>query len=166
MTENNSVKDEIISFLKTLPDDITLEKIIYHLFVKQKILNALDDVEQGRTYSHEEVKALIKKKFQLKEELMDIEHILIECCKIRMLPTELIHRTIHEFNWFYQNLIFDKSKILENEYFKITDSDLREQIAHRDIPQDNDLTLRTVILLYYKYCKHIYADAHLDMNSS
>jgi len=39
---------------------------------------------------------------------MDIEQILIECCRLRNSPISLIHRTIYEFNWFTQSLIFDK----------------------------------------------------------
>ncbi len=158
--EKNSTKEEVVSFLNTLPDDVSLEKIIYHLQVKQKILNALDDVEHGRTYSHEEVKALMEKRFRFKEEQleeqMDIEQMLNECCKMRHNPSSLIHRTIHEFNWFYQSLIFDKSKILKNEYFTITDNELINQITHRNIPEDDDLILRSVVRLFYLYCKHVY----------
>ncbi|KKN19247.1 hypothetical protein LCGC14_0947720 [marine sediment metagenome] len=39
---------------------------------------------------------------------MDIEQILIESCELRNSSISLFHRTIHEFNWFYQSLIFDK----------------------------------------------------------
>ncbi len=92
----------------------------------------------------------------MSEEQMDIEQMLIECCRIRHNPSSLIHRTIHEFNWFYQSLIFDKSKILKNERFPITDNDLIEQITHRNIPQDDDLILRSVVHLFYQYCQHIY----------
>jgi len=151
-----SAKDEVISFLHTLPDDVSLDKIIYHLHVKQKILKGLDDIKYGRTHSHEEVKAMMENRLRHKEEQMSIEQMLIECCKMRGNPTTIIHRTIHEFNWFYQNLIFDKKKILKNECFEITDSDLIEQITHRKLPQDDDLTLRTVVRLFYLYCKHIY----------
>lgn len=56
-----SVKEEIISLIKTLPDDITLNEIMYHIYVKQKIQKALKDIEDGKTYSHEEVKEMAKK---------------------------------------------------------------------------------------------------------
>ena len=154
---NNSTKEEVISFLKTLPDDVTLDRIIYHLYVKQRISKGLDDLKHERTLSNEEVKEKIEERLFLKEEeQMDIEHILLECCKMRGNPSSLIHRTIHEFNWFYQSLIFDKSKILHNEYFEITDIDLIEQINHRNVPKDDDLILRSVVNLFYLYCKHFY----------
>ena len=37
MTTTNPLKEEVISLIKELPDDITLDDIIYHLYVKQKI---------------------------------------------------------------------------------------------------------------------------------
>lgn len=158
MTEEkiNSAKDEAISWIKKLPEDVSLDKILYHLYVKQKILKGLDDIRRGRTFSHEEVKARMEEKFRFEEEQMSVEQTLNECCKMRGNPTSLVHRTVHEFDWFYQNLIFDKQKILENEYFEISDSDLIEQITHRTIPKEDDLTLRSVVGLFHLYCKHIY----------
>ena len=57
----NSVKEEVISLLHKLPDDITLDEIMYHLYVKQKIIKGLKDIEDGNTYTHEEVKEMAKK---------------------------------------------------------------------------------------------------------
>lgn len=158
MTEkkNNSAKDEAISWIKNLPEGVSLDKILYHLYVKQKILRGLDDLRHGMTVSHEEVKAAMEEKFHFEEEQMSVEQTLNECCKMRGNPTSLVHRTVHEFNWFYQNLIFDKQKIVKNEYFQVSDSDLIERITHRTIPKDDDLTLRSVVCLFYLYCKHIY----------
>ena len=59
--ESNSVKEEVISLLHKLPDDITLDEIMYHLYVKQKIIKGLKDIEDGNTYTHEEVKEMAKK---------------------------------------------------------------------------------------------------------
>lgn len=59
--KSNSVKEEIISLLHELPDDITLDEIMYHLYVKQKIIKGLKDIEDGNTYTHEEVKEMAKK---------------------------------------------------------------------------------------------------------
>ena len=58
MPEN--VKQTIISYLKTLPDDITIEDILYHLNVRKKIQQGLKDVENNNTISHEEMKNLVK----------------------------------------------------------------------------------------------------------
>ena len=61
MTTTNYIKKEVISLSKDLPDDITLDDIIYHLYVKQKLIKAKEDIAQGRTYSHEKVKKMAEK---------------------------------------------------------------------------------------------------------
>ncbi|HEA70774.1 MAG TPA: hypothetical protein ENI29_03610 [bacterium] len=57
----NPLKEIVISLIKKLPDDITLDDIIYHLYVKQKLIKAKEDIAQGRTYSHEQVKDMAEK---------------------------------------------------------------------------------------------------------
>ncbi len=59
--KSNSVKEEVISLLHELPDDITLDEIMHHLYVKQKIIKGLKDIVDGNTYTHEEVKEMAKK---------------------------------------------------------------------------------------------------------
>ena len=61
MTRTNSIKKEVISLIEDLPDNITLDDIIHHLYVKQKLLKAKKDIAQGRTYSHEQVKKMAEK---------------------------------------------------------------------------------------------------------
>lgn len=61
MTITNPLKEEVISLIKELPEDITLDDIIYHLYVKQKLLKAKEDIAQGRTLSHEQVKEMAEK---------------------------------------------------------------------------------------------------------
>ncbi len=50
-----SDKKEIIEFIKQLPINVSLERIIYHLYVKLKIKKAMKDVEEGKTVPHKEV---------------------------------------------------------------------------------------------------------------
>ena len=57
-------KENIMQMIKGLPDDVTLDEIMYHLYVKQKILRGLEDIKQGKTYSHEEVKKIARKWFK------------------------------------------------------------------------------------------------------
>jgi hypothetical protein len=64
MTGVKSIKKEVISLIKELPEDVSLEEIMYHLYVKQKLLKAKEDIAQGKTYSHEEVKKMAKKWLQ------------------------------------------------------------------------------------------------------
>ena len=61
MTTTNSIKKEVISLIEELPDDVTLDDIIYHLYVKQKLLKAKEDIAQGRMYSHEQVQKMAEK---------------------------------------------------------------------------------------------------------
>lgn len=49
------IKEEIINLIQELPDDATLEDIQYHLFVKQKLLRAEEQIKEGKTIPHEEV---------------------------------------------------------------------------------------------------------------
>src|SRR2546430_343704 len=41
-------KEEVRRLLELLPDDASLEDIQYHIYVRQKILRGLEDVEAGR----------------------------------------------------------------------------------------------------------------------
>ncbi len=49
------IKDEVKKMIDNLPDDCTLEEIQYTLYVKSKLLKAMDDVEQGRTLDAEQM---------------------------------------------------------------------------------------------------------------
>lgn len=51
----SSVKEESIHLIQSLPDTITWEDIIYEMYVKMKIEKGIQDFEEGRTFSHEEV---------------------------------------------------------------------------------------------------------------
>lgn len=61
-TEN--IRDQIISFIKTLPDDVTLEDIMYHLYVREKIFRGIKDADKGKKVSNEEAKKTIEKWFE------------------------------------------------------------------------------------------------------
>jgi len=50
-----SAKEETIRLLKELPDNSTFEEIQYHLFVRQKIQRGIEDIEDGRIYSQEDM---------------------------------------------------------------------------------------------------------------
>ena len=50
-----TAKQEVMELLKELPDDTTFEEIQYHLYVRQKIQRGIKDVEEGRTYTQEEM---------------------------------------------------------------------------------------------------------------
>jgi len=56
-----TAKEEVIDLLNQLPDDSTLEEIQYHLYVHQKIQRGLQDVDQGKVQTQEEVENRMKK---------------------------------------------------------------------------------------------------------
>lgn len=57
----HSAKEEVIEILKGLPDNSTLEEIQYHLYVRQKIERGIKDVEDGRTFTQEEMERRMEK---------------------------------------------------------------------------------------------------------
>ncbi len=54
-------KEDIISMLKNLPDDISLDEILDAIYVRQKVLKGLKDSEEGNLYTHEEAKEILEK---------------------------------------------------------------------------------------------------------
>jgi predicted transcriptional regulator len=56
-----SAKDEVRRILEQIPDNASFEDIQYHIYVREKIDRGLEDVEQGRVISQEEVERRIRK---------------------------------------------------------------------------------------------------------
>ena len=56
-----TAKEEAIQLIRRLPDDTTLEDIQYHLYVQQKVRRGMQDVEEGRVYTQEEVEKRMKR---------------------------------------------------------------------------------------------------------
>ncbi len=55
-----TIKESIMSLLKDMPENSTLEDIMETLYVKQKILKGQRQLESGRFYTHEEAKEIMK----------------------------------------------------------------------------------------------------------
>ena len=47
-------KREVQQLLETLPDDVTLEQIQYHIYVRQKVERGLEDAEKERVVAQDE----------------------------------------------------------------------------------------------------------------
>ena len=62
MTSN--LKEEIIDLIRKLPEDATIDDIMYHLYVKKKILAGIKDIEQGNVVPHEQVMENAKKRLE------------------------------------------------------------------------------------------------------
>ncbi|MDT8368415.1 MAG: hypothetical protein RQ745_04370 [Longimicrobiales bacterium] len=60
-----TTKERVQEVLDRLPDDCSLDDVLYHLYVVQKIDRGLADVESGRTVPHEEVAENLHRKWVL-----------------------------------------------------------------------------------------------------
>ena len=63
VSNDMNIKEEVIKLINDLPENITLEDIQYHLFVKQKLLRAEKQISEGQTIPHEQVMEKARKKW-------------------------------------------------------------------------------------------------------
>ena len=56
-----SAKDEVRRILEQIPDNASFEDIQYHIYVREKIGQGLEDVERGRVISQEEAEHRMRK---------------------------------------------------------------------------------------------------------
>jgi predicted transcriptional regulator len=61
MDPMETAKNQVEQILRNLPEDASLEDIQYHIYVRQKIQQGLDDEEAGRVLSHAEVQQRLAK---------------------------------------------------------------------------------------------------------
>jgi hypothetical protein len=57
----NTAKEAVRRLLDQIPDDASLEDIQYHIYVRQKIEQALEDVRAGRLVGQDEVEKRMSK---------------------------------------------------------------------------------------------------------
>lgn len=60
-----TTKETVRALLERLPDDCTLEDVLYHLYVLRAIDRGLADAEAGRTISHAQVVEEMRRKWVL-----------------------------------------------------------------------------------------------------
>ena len=60
-----TTKERVIRLLEGLPDDCSLEDVLYHLYVIQAIDRGLADADAGRTIPHEQVAEELRRKWVL-----------------------------------------------------------------------------------------------------
>lgn len=60
-----TTKERVQEVLDRLPDDCSLEEVVYHLYVLQTVDRGLVDAEAGRTIPHEQVAAELRQKWAL-----------------------------------------------------------------------------------------------------
>ena len=56
----STIKESVISIVKEMPENATLEEIMESLYVKQKIIKGQSQLESGQFYTHEEAKEILK----------------------------------------------------------------------------------------------------------
>jgi transcriptional regulator NrdR family protein len=57
-------KENVLQMIKNLPDDSSLEDIMYHLYAREKIIRGLKDADERRKVSNEKAKDIIEKWFE------------------------------------------------------------------------------------------------------
>lgn len=57
------VKKTVRALLERLPDDCSLEDVLYHLYVIQKVEAGLADADAGKLISHEQVAEELRRKW-------------------------------------------------------------------------------------------------------
>jgi len=55
----STIKKSVISMVKNMPENVSLEDIMELLYVKQKILKGQQQLESGQFYTHEEAKEIM-----------------------------------------------------------------------------------------------------------
>ena len=58
-------KKTVREVLDRLPDDCSLDEVLYHLYVVQAVKRGKADIDAGRTVTHEEVARELRRKWQL-----------------------------------------------------------------------------------------------------
>ena len=51
----STAKDEVRQILETLPDDATLEDVQYAIYVRERVMRGLRQIEEGKTVDQDEV---------------------------------------------------------------------------------------------------------------
>ena len=58
-------KQAVRDLLDRLPEDCTLDEVLYHLYVLQSVEAGLADADAGRVISHAEMADALRRKWQL-----------------------------------------------------------------------------------------------------
>jgi predicted transcriptional regulator len=58
-------KQAVRDLLEKLPDDCTLDEVLYHLYVLQRVSQGLAEADAGDLIPHEEVEQEFRRRWQL-----------------------------------------------------------------------------------------------------
>ena len=59
------VKQTVRDLLDQLPDDCTLEDVLYHLYVIEKVQKGMAELDAGKGIPHEQVAEEMRRKWQV-----------------------------------------------------------------------------------------------------
>ena len=62
-TDEVTAKETVMQVLNRLPDDCSIDDVLYHLYVVQAIERGANDAESGRTIPHEQVVRELREKW-------------------------------------------------------------------------------------------------------
>lgn len=51
-------KQDVLQEIASLPDDVSFDDVLYHLYVVGNIEQGLNDLAKGRSFTHEQVKEM------------------------------------------------------------------------------------------------------------
>ena len=57
----STAKEEVRKMLDRIPDDSSFEDIQYHIYVREKVEQGLEDIKQGRVIDQEEIERRMSK---------------------------------------------------------------------------------------------------------
>ena len=60
----NSTKQVALKLIENLPDDASLEEVMYELYFRQRVDRGLRELDEGKTVSHAEIKRSLAKWLQ------------------------------------------------------------------------------------------------------
>jgi hypothetical protein len=55
-----TVKQQLMEVVESLPDDCTMDDFRYRLYMRGKMAEAIQAIEEGRVHSHEETVEIVK----------------------------------------------------------------------------------------------------------
>lgn len=55
-----TVKQRLMEVVASLPDDCTMDDFRYRLYIREKMAESMQAIDEGRVHSHEEVVEMVK----------------------------------------------------------------------------------------------------------
>ncbi len=53
-------KEEVLSLINSLPDDVSFDEVLYQLYLMSNIKEGISDIQDDRVFTHDEVIGMFK----------------------------------------------------------------------------------------------------------